>query len=102
MTLIDIIQLIQKDINRCKHLGELFSLSPIRNIEIEEIQNLVSGKILIHTTYTIIISQGQWIKIDYKSKDRCEAFRFKSDESNIQITCSNPLLNFIDTWEEKY
>lgn len=102
MTLIDIIQLIQNDINRCKQIGELFSLSPIRGVEIEEIQNLVSGKILLHTIYTIRITQEHWIKIDYKSKDRCEAFRFKPDESNIQITCSNPLLNFFETWEEKY
>ena len=56
---------------------------------------LNSEKIRIH------FNDGEWIEIIYKSIDMDRTFQSNPEMSIVEVTCSNPSLNFKDGWDEQ-
>lgn len=52
--------------------------------------------------FKINFPDGEYIHIDYHSKDKCRTFQINPDRSVILVKCSLPELDFTCSWDEKY
>ena len=98
----EVIHIIKEQILQCKRNGEMFNLPEIENtkVEINDLPN--KGADLLHQEYKIEFPDGEYIHIDYHSKDKCRTFQTNPDRSVISVKCSQPELNFEDAWDEKW
>lgn len=98
-----IIDLIKQTIARCERNGDMFIMPSIDrdDVRIKEIELAPSGSSLYHCEYQIDFDDGNWIQIDYASKDRMRTFQINPDRSEIEVKCSDPLLNFSKWWDER-
>ena len=83
------IQIIKEQILQCERDGEMFDLPN-------------EGADLLHREYKINFPDGEYIHIDYHSKDKCRTFQINPDRSVILVKCSLPELDFTCSWDEKY
>ena len=58
------------------------------------------GSVLYSEEYKIEFDNGDWIHIEYESKDKMRTFQVNPDRSVIGVTCSDPSLVFSDAWDE--
>lgn len=103
MVMKEIIDLIRCAIIECKEQGDMFHLPVIDrdDIIVEMQEHETIGSVLYSCEYRINMNNGGWIQIKYESKDKCRAFQVNPDRSYINISCSDPSLNFSDGWDEK-
>lgn len=96
------INIIKEQISLCEQTGEMFDLPEITNakVEINDLPN--EGADLLHREYKIDLADGESIHIDYHSKDKCRSFQVNPDRSVILVKCSQPELDFENSWDEKY
>lgn len=97
-----VIEQIKQIIAECASNGEMFRL-PIINrtdIQIKETDLEPTGSCLYRCEYKIDFDNGDWILIEYVSKDKCRTFKINPDRSVVEVTCSDPKLNFTDGWDE--
>lgn len=79
----------------------MFDLPEITNAKVE-INDLPNERTdLFHREYKINLADGEFIHIDYHSKDKCRSFQVNPDRSVIFVKCSRPELDFGTSWDEK-
>ena len=70
-------------------------------ISVKEILMNPLGLFRYRRNYKINFDNGEWIQIEYSSK-RTNLLALKSPHrSEVKVTCSDPSLNFTDSWDEK-
>ena len=100
----DVVKLIKDKIADCKRLGDSFTM-PYMNrdeVKVEEIKHPTTGSVLLHREYNVSFADGGSLVVDYQSKDKCRTFQNNPDRSYITVRCSDPSLDFVDSWDEKY
>ena len=97
------IEKIKEKIADCERKGDMFHMPSIdrKDVHITETELEPSGSALYHCEYKIEFSNGDWIHIDYASKDKCRTFQVNPDRSVIAVQCSDSSLDFSDGWDER-
>ena len=95
------INIIKEQISKCEQSCEMFDLPNIKNVKVVVNDLPNEGADLLHREYKIDFPDGEYIHIDYHSKDKCRTFQINPDRSVISVKCSQPELNFEDSWDEK-
>jgi hypothetical protein len=97
------IEQIKEGINQSKSMGDRLPV-PIfdrKDIHVLETKLRACGSTLFKRRYKIDFDNGDWIQIEYASKSPLQALLSRSNRSEVKVTCSDPSLNFTDSWEEK-
>lgn len=102
MTIHEMINVIKEKILYCKQTGEMFDLPKVIDAKVVINDLPEEGADLFHREYKIDLASGESILIDYHSKDECRVFQLNPDRSVISVKCSQPELDFKDSWDEKY
>ena len=69
-------------------------------VSVKEILMNPLGLFRYRRNYKINFDNGEWILIEYCSK-RSNFLALKSPHrSEVKVTCSDPSLNFTDSWDE--
>ena len=97
-----VIELIKQSIANCEQKGEMFRLPQLDRNDVKITQKELGshGSVIFSEEYKIEFDNGDWINIEYESKDKDRTFQINPDRSIIHITCSNSSLNFTDAWDE--
>ena len=100
----EVLELIKARIEECKSQGDTFCMHKIDRDDVHiEIKDLpTGGSALLHKEYDVRFDCGDRMTIDYQSKDKCRTFQINPDRSYINVECSDPDMNFVDAWDEKY
>lgn len=98
-----IIEQIKEAIKEFEAKGDMFRMPTIdrKDVTVKETELEPSGAALYQCEYQITFDNGDWIHIDYASKDKCRTFQVNPDRSVITVTCSDSTLNFSDGWDER-
>lgn len=98
-----IIAKIKKTIDECEKNGDMFNMPSLDRDDVwvtsKELEP--KGSSLYRYEYHVDFADGNWIHIEYASKDKSRPFQIKPDRSVINVTCSDSSLNFSDAWDEK-
>lgn len=98
-----VIATIKRSISECKKKGYMFNMPSLNRDDVKitakELES--KGSSLYRYEYQIDFASGDWIHIEYASKDKSRPFQNNPDRSIIEVTCSDSSLNFIDAWDEK-
>ena len=99
----EVIEKIKEKIADCERKGDMFHMPSIdrKDVHITETELEPSGSALYRCEYKIEFSNGDWIHIDYASKDKCRTFQVNPDRSVIAVQCSDSSLDFSDGWDER-
>lgn len=99
----EVIELIKAKINECKTQGDTFGMPIIDrdDVHVERKDLETGGGTLLHKEYNVNLDGGEWITVDYQSKDKCRTFQINPDRSYVDVKCSDPTMDFIDAWDEK-
>lgn len=97
-----IVELIKQKIADCEKKGNMFNMPAVdrKDVQVSKKDLESTGSSLYHCEYNVKFENGDWIHIDYQSKDKCRTFQINPDRSLIEVTCSDPSLNFSDAWDE--
>lgn len=99
-----IIATIKKSIFECKKNGDMFSMPSLDRYDVKittkELES--KGSSLYRYEYHVDCAKGDWIHIEYASKDKSRPFQINPDRSVIEVTCSDASLSFSDAWDEKF
>ena len=101
MNIYETINIIKEQLSKCEQSCEMFDLPNIKNVKVVVNDLPNEGADLLHREYKIDFPDGEYIHIDYHSKDKCRTFQINPDRSVISVKCSQPELNFDDSWDEK-
>lgn len=98
-----IIEQIKEAIKEYEAKGDMFHIPNIErpDVNVKKTELEPAGSALFQCEYQIDFDNGDWIHIDYASKDKCRTFQVNPDRSVITVTCSNSTLNFSDGWDER-
>ncbi len=98
-----IIEQIKEVIKGYEAKGEMFHMPNIErfDVKVKKTDLKPTGSALFQCEYQIDFDNGDWIHIDYVSKDKCRTFQVNPDRSVITVTCSDSSLNFSDGWDER-
>jgi hypothetical protein len=94
---------IRQGIEQCKSRGEMMGAPNFggQDVTVKETQLNPLGLFRYRRNYRISFNNGDWILIEYCSK-RSNLLALKSPHrSEVKVTCSDPSLNFTDSWDEK-
>lgn len=99
-----VIELIKQSIVNCEKNGDMFILPSLNRTDVRVTETEIgpAGASLYRCEYLIQFNSGEWIKIKYASKDKCRTFEINPDRSVVEVTCSDPSLNFTNSWDERY
>lgn len=99
-----IIELIKKAVAECKADGDMFKMPDLERPEVKviETEHTSHGAVLYSEEYRIEFPSGEWVLVEYESRDQCRPFQINPDRSVIHVTSSDSSLGFNDAWEEKY
>ena len=94
---------IRQGIEQCKSRGELMPAPNLggQGVSVKEILLQPLGLFRYRRNYKINFDNGDWIKIEYSSKASSMKGVKKPHRSEVKVTCSDPSLNFTDSWDEK-
>ena len=94
---------IRQGIEQCKSMGEMMPAPNIggQGVSVKETKLKPMGLLRYRCNYKIDFDNGDWIKIEYCSKASSLKELTKSHRSEVKVTCSDPSLNFTDSWVEK-
>ncbi len=100
--MIQIIDKIKDSISECARKKTMFQMPSFDRTDLKVFKTELAstGSVLYHCEYKINFDNGDWILLDYVSKDKCRSFQINPDRSVVNVTCSNPTLNFTDGWDE--
>ena len=93
---------IRQGVEQCKSRGEMMGAPLIDGpgVSVKEILLNPLGLFRCRRNYKINFDNGDWIQIEYCSR-RNNLLALKSPHrSEVKVTCSDPSLNFTDSWDE--
>lgn len=98
----EVIELIKAEIDECKKQGDTYSMPKIdrEDVHVERKDLATGGSTLLHNEYDVKFDSGEWITIDYQSKDKCRTFQINPDRSYVDVKCSDSTMDFVDAWNE--
>lgn len=98
-----VIEILKQTVADCMQKGEMFRFPRLNrndvNVTSKEVET--HGSVIFSEEYKIEFDNGEWINIEYESKDKDRTFQINPDRSIIYVTCSNSSLNFTDAWDER-
>ena len=99
----EVIEKIKDKIADCERKGAMFHMPDFNRMDVQITEKEIepTGSVLYHCEYKIEFSNGDWIHIDYASKDKCRTFQVNPDRSVIAVRCSDSSLDFSDGWDER-
>lgn len=99
-----VIAKIKKSISECEKNGDMFNMPSLErdDVKITTKELEPQGSSLYRYEYHVDFANGDWIHIDYVSKDKSRPFQINPDRSMIVVTCSDASLNFSNAWDEKF
>lgn len=99
-----VIAIIKKSVVECKKNGDMFNMPSLNrdDVKITEKELEPQGSYLYRYEYHVDFANGDWIHIEYASKDKSRPFQINPDRSVIEVTCSDASLSFSDAWDEKF
>ncbi len=99
-----VIEQIKEAIKGYAAKGDMFHMPIIdrKDVTVKETELEQSGSALFQCEYKIDFDNGDWIRIDYASKDKCRTFQVNPDRSVVNVICSDKSLNFCDAWDERF
>jgi len=71
-----------------------------QDVTVKEILLNPLGIFRYRRNYKINFDNGDWILIEYCSKRNSLFARKNQHRSEVKVTCSDPSLNFTDSWDE--
>lgn len=69
-------------------------------VNVKEILMNPLGLFRYRRNYKINFDNGDWILIEYSSKRSGPMAKKNLHRSEVRVTCSDPSLNFTDSWDE--
>ena len=94
---------IRQGVEQCKSRGEMVGAPLFDGLGVSVKGVLLNplGLFRYRRNYKINFDNGDWIEVEYSSK-RINLLSLKSPHrSEVKVTCSDPSLNFNDSWDEK-
>jgi hypothetical protein len=93
---------IRQGIEQCKSRGEMMGAPNLNGpgVSVKEILMNPLGLFRYRRNYKINFDNGDWILIEYCSKRNGLLARNNPHRSEVKVTCSDPSLNFTDSWDE--
>lgn len=97
-----VIEIIKEAVSKCETKKDMFKMPSIDRDDVKVVETELepTGSSLYRCEYTISFDNGEWIKIEYASKDKCRSFQISPDRSVIEVTSSDPSMNFTYGWDE--
>lgn len=94
---------IRQGVEKCKSTGDRMPAPNFggQGVSVKETQLKPLGLLRYRRNYRINFDNGDWIQIEYCSKIDGIKGLTKPHLSEVKVTCSDPSLNFTDSWEEK-
>lgn len=94
---------IRQGVEQSKSMGEMMPMPNFdgNGVSVKDMLMRPLGSILYHRKYTINFDNGDWIVIEYCSKGSDKKATARPHRSEVKVTCSDPSLNFTDSWDEK-
>ena len=98
-----VIEQIKQAIAECQKNGDMFKMPSLNreDVKVSRTDTGSHGSVLYSEEFKIAFDNGDWIHIEYESKDKMRTFQVNPDRSVIRITSSEPSLNFSDAWDER-
>lgn len=98
-----ILELIKERIAICAKNGDMFDLP----LEVEQYvthhEDIKSTSLILKEDLWRLEKGGEWIEIEYCSKDKCRVFQVNPDRSYISIKgYVLQDISFSTSWDEKY
>ena len=93
---------IRQGIEQCKSRGEMMP-APVFDgpgVSVKETRLNPLGLFRERRNYRINFDNGDWIQIEYTSKRSNLLAKKNPHRSEVKVTCSDPSLNFTDSWDE--
>ena len=99
-----VIAIIKKSIAECEKNGDMFNMPSLDrdDVKITTKELEPKGSSLYRYEYHVDFANGNWIHIEYASKDKSRPFQNNPDRSIIEVTCSDTSFNFYDAWDGKF
>lgn len=95
-----IIQTIKERIAECRLSGSMFTMPDLRGCSVSVRDLSCSGTVLSHRVFTVSLSDGRSVTIDYQSRDKSKTFSIVPDRSCVRVECSDHSKDFSDSWDE--
>lgn len=95
-----IIRTIKERIAECKLGGSMFTMPDLCGCSVSVQDLSCSGAVLSHRVFTVLLSDGRSVTIDYQSKDKSKTFSIVPDRSCVRVVCSDHSEDFSVSWDE--
>lgn len=102
MPMKQVIEQIKQAIAECKKNSNMFKIPSFcrEDVKITNTDTGSHGSALYRKEFNIEFDNGDWIYIEYESKDKMRTFQVNPDRSVIRVTCNDPSLDFSDAWDK--
>ena len=94
---------IKEGIEQCKATGDMMPMPHFDSdgVSVKEIRLRPTEIVRYRRKYDVNFANGDWIRIEYCSKNSDPKAVTSRHRSEVKVTCSDPSQNFTDSWDEK-